>query len=78
MDRLENGICVSVLRKSGSQITMSIYGVQKDSDIIAIRENVYKIAQDLTGVKTPNVSISFGVTEKDEVSLSNLTMEDLL
>lgn len=78
MDRLENGICVSVLRKSGSQITMSIYGVQKDSDINTIRENVYKIAQDLTGVKTPNVSISFGVTEKDEVSLSNLTMEDLL
>lgn len=78
MDRLENGICVSVLRKSGSQITMSIYGVQKDSDINAIRENVYKIAQDLTGVKTPNVSISFGVTEKDEVSLGNLTMEDLL
>lgn len=78
MDRLESGICVSVLHKTGSQITMSIYGVQKDSDIEAIKKNVYEIAQGLTGSKTPNVTISFGFAEKDEVSLSKLRMEDLL
>ena len=78
MDRLESGICVSVVRKTGSSIMMEIYGVAKDSDIDAIKENVYKIAQDLTGSKTPNVAITTRQHGKDSIPLRELTMNDLL
>ena len=77
MDRLESGICVSILRKDSSSITMSIYGVQKDSDIDAIKENIRKIAQDLTGQSDPKIQMSLGYTN-DEMSLENLTMKDLV
>lgn len=77
MDRLESGICVSVLRKNGNMITMGIYGVQKNSDIEAIRANVYHIAQELTGSNTPTVLVSNGVGMNDEISLSDLKMDDL-
>ena len=77
MDRLESGICVSILRKDPSSITMSIYGVQKDSDIDAIKENIRKIAQDLTGQSDPKIQISLGYTN-DEMNLENLTMKDLV
>ena len=77
MDRLESGICVSILRKDPGSITMSIYGVQKDSDIDAIKENIRKIAQDLTGQSDPKIHISLGYTN-DEMNLENLTMKDLV
>lgn len=77
MDRLESGICVSILRKNPGSITMNIYGVQKDSDIDAIKENIRKIAQDLTGQSDPKIQISLGYTN-DEMSLENLTMKDLV
>ena len=57
---------------------MEIYGVAKDSDIDAIKENVYKIAQDLTGSKTPNVTITTRQHGKDSIPLRELTMNDLL
>ena len=57
---------------------MEIYGVAKDSDIDAIKENVYKIAQDLTGSKTPIVTITTRQHEKDSIPLRELTMNDLL
>lgn len=78
MDRLESGICVSVVRKTESSIMMEIYGVAKDSDIDAIKENVYKIAKDLTGSKTPNVTITTRHYGKDSIPLRELTMNDLL
>lgn len=78
MDRLESGICVSVVRKTESSIMMEIYGVAKDSDIDAIKENVYKIAKDLTGSKTPNVTITTRHHGKDSIPLRELTMNDLL
>lgn len=77
MDRLESGICVSILRKDPGSITMSIYGVQKDSDIDAIKENIRKIAQDLTGQSDPKIQISLEYTN-DEMNLENLTMKDLV
>ena len=77
MDRLESGICVSILRKDPNSITMSIYGVQKDSDIDAIKENIRKIAQDLTGQSDPKIQISLGYTN-DEMNLENLTMKDIV
>lgn len=57
---------------------MEIYGVAKDSDIVAIKENVYKIAQDLTGSKTPTVTITTRHYGKDSIPLKALTMNDLL
>lgn len=57
---------------------MEIYGVAKDSDIDAIKENVYKIAQDLTGKKTPIVTITTRHYGKDSIPLRELTMNDLL
>ena len=57
---------------------MEIYGVAKDSDIDAIKENVYKIAQDLTGSKTPIVTITTRHHGKDNIPLRELTMIDLL
>ena len=78
MDRLESGICVSVVRKTEYSIMMEIYGVAKDSDIDAIKENVYKIAQDLTGSKTPIVTITTRHYGKDSIPLRELTMNDLL
>lgn len=57
---------------------MEIYGVAKDSDIDAIKENVYKIAQDLTGSKTPIVTITTRQYGKDSIPLRELTMNDLL
>lgn len=78
MDRLESGICVSVVRKTESSIMMEIYGVAKDSDIDAIKENVYMIAKDLTGSKTPIVTITTRHYGKDSIPLRELTMNDLL
>lgn len=77
MDRLETGICISVLKKNGDKILLSLYGVQKDSDIEEIKERIYKISQDLTRSQNPQVSISLGNTGNKTVSLSNLTWEDL-
>ena len=57
---------------------MEIYGVARDSDIDAIKENVFKIAQDLTGSKTPNVTITTRHYGKDSIPLRKLTMNDLL
>ena len=57
---------------------MEIYGVAKDSDIDAIKENVFKIAQDLTGSKTPLVTITTRHYGKDIIPLKALNMNDLL
>lgn len=57
---------------------MEIYGVAKDSDIDAIKKNVYKIAQDLTGNKSPIVTITTRHYGKDDIPLRELTMNDLL
>lgn len=57
---------------------MEIYGVAKDSDIDAIKGNVYKIARDLTGGKTPIVTITTRHYGKDSIPLRELTMNDLL
>lgn len=77
MDRLDSGICVSILRKEPGSITMSIYGVQKDSDIDAIKDNIRKIAQNLTGQSDPKIHISLGYTNI-ETDLESLTMKDLV
>ena len=57
---------------------MEIYGVAKDSDIDAIKGNVFKIAKDLTGSKTPLVTITTRHYGKDSIPLKALTMNDLL
>lgn len=77
MDRLDSGICVSILRKEPGSITMSIYGVQKDSDIDAIKDNIRKIAQDLTGQSDPKIHISLGYANT-ETDLESLAMKDLV
>lgn len=77
MDRLETGICISVLKKDGNKILLSLYGVQKDSDIEEIKEKIYHISQDLTRSKDPQVAISLGSTGNRSASLSKLTWEDL-
>lgn len=77
MDRLKSGICVSIIRKEPGSITMGIYGVQKDSDIDAIKDNIRKIAQDLTGRSDPKIHISLGFIN-NEIDLENLTLKDLI
>lgn len=77
MDMLETGICISVLKKDGSKILLTLYGVQKGSDIEVIKDKIYRISQDLTRSQNPHVSISLGSTGNKTVSLSDLTWDHL-
>lgn len=76
MDRLESGICVSVLKLQKPLIVFSVYGIAKDSDINAIKENILHLAKEMTKDPSPTVRISVGPAR--EITLENITMENLL
>lgn len=75
MERLDSGICVSVLKMNGNSICFTIYGVQKDSNISTIKENILHIAKEMTRSESPDVRISIDINR--EIPLESLRMEDI-